>query len=147
MTTMVTNKNGIEFDIDSIATDLNNKADIDLINTNPSSSFASALNTAGIRTIIETYQNGTSWYRVYSDGWCEQGGLRSAGATGSAETITLLKQYKDTNYIALKTFSIADASVAYYPFVCIFNKTVSSFQTSNTSGIQNWSWYTCGYVN
>lgn len=24
--------------------------------------------------VVETYQNDTSWYRVWSDGWCEQGG-------------------------------------------------------------------------
>ena len=101
---------------------------------------------AGLITVVETYQNGTSWYRVYSDGWCEQGGLRGAGATGSVETITLLKQYKDTNYIALKTFSIIEAVAAYYRYICIFNKTVSNFQTGNTSGIQSWSWYACGYI-
>ncbi len=25
--------------------------------------------------LIDSYVNGTSWYRVYSDGWCEQGGI------------------------------------------------------------------------
>ena len=43
--------------------------------------------------VVETYTNGTSWYRVYSDGWCEQGG-RIANVT---ETVTLLKEMADTN--------------------------------------------------
>ena len=36
MPTTVTNKDGIEFDIDAIATDLNGKADVDLTNVNDS---------------------------------------------------------------------------------------------------------------
>lgn len=52
--------------------------------------------------ITETYVNGTSWYRVYSDGWCEQGGGTSG--EGSALTATLLKNYVDTNYgISIQT--------------------------------------------
>ena len=47
--------------------------------------------------IVETYQNGESWYRVYSDGWCEQGGYVDIGGQVTT-TITLLKPYKDTNY-------------------------------------------------
>ena len=54
-------KTDIQVDIDEIATDLNGKADVDLSNcTKPH--------------IVETYVNGTSWYNIYSNGWCEQGG-------------------------------------------------------------------------
>ena len=76
----------------------NGKMDLDLTNIDNTNNVAStALNTAGIRTVIETYQNGTDWYRIYSDGWCEQGGKTGIFAT-SLQTFTLLKQYKDTNY-------------------------------------------------
>ena len=50
--------------------------------------------------IVETYVNGTSWYRVYSDGWCEQGGISSSVG---AEDIALLKPYRDTNGTVLVT--------------------------------------------
>lgn len=59
----------------------NGKADVDLSNcTKPH--------------IVETYVNGTSWCRVYSDGWCEQGGRIS----GSSQNIYFLKPYRDTSY-------------------------------------------------
>lgn len=51
---------------------------------------------ATVHCVVETYVNGTSWYRVYDDGWCEQGGFSSG--EGAPVTITLLKPYKDTNY-------------------------------------------------
>ena len=82
-------KTEIEVDIDDIATDLNGKADVDLTNcTKPH--------------IIDTYINGTSWYRVYSDGWCEQGGITS-GKNSTNDSIILLKEYSDTNYVVTAT--------------------------------------------
>lgn len=47
--------------------------------------------------ITETYSNGTSWYRVWSDGWCEQGGLTS-GITGNTNSVTLLKTFASTSF-------------------------------------------------
>lgn len=50
--------------------------------------------------ITEPYVSGTSWYRVYSDGWCEQGGFISSVTANSlnSATITFLKPFKNTNY-------------------------------------------------
>ena len=83
-------KTDIEVDIDEIATDLNGKADVDLSNcTKPH--------------IVETYVSGTSWYRVYSDKWCEQGGITNVSVGG--QTVNLLKEMADTNYAVSVTLS------------------------------------------
>ena len=50
--------------------------------------------------IVETYQNGTSGYIVYSNGYCEQWGITPTGGN-SYQTMNLLKAYKDTNYSIL----------------------------------------------
>ena len=47
--------------------------------------------------IVKTYRNGSDWYRVYSDGWCEQGGRTTINAN-TTKTIDLLVAYADTNY-------------------------------------------------
>lgn len=57
---------------------------------------AQLLNALGPR-IVETYSNGTSWYRVWSDGWCEQGGLTS-GITGNTNSVALLKTFASTSF-------------------------------------------------
>ena len=68
---------------------LNGKADINLSNVNNTgNAAASNLNSKGIRTVIETYVNGTSWYRLFSDGFIEQGG--SQVLPFGTTTITLL---------------------------------------------------------
>lgn len=51
--------------------------------------------------VIQNYVNGTSWYRVWSDGWIEQGG-KTTNKEGLV-TVTLLKPFTTTTYTALTT--------------------------------------------
>lgn len=74
---------------------LTGKADVGLGNV--TSQAGVSLNTAGVRTVVETYQNGDSWYRKWSDGYCEQGGVFASGGDTTL-TLTLLVPYASTNY-------------------------------------------------
>lgn len=65
--------------------------------------------------ITSSYRSGTSWYRVYSDGWVEQGGVLTT--TGSGATITLHKAMADTNYIAQVTLLGDVTGTCYAPFI------------------------------
>lgn len=127
-------KTNIEVDIDQIATDLNGKADTNLINV-PSSK--------GI--LQESYVNGTSWYRVYSDGWCEQGGVTSSAQTS---TVTFLKAFSNTNYniAATSIHSKLEDGYSAYAYktsatqVTLYNK---MYGKSVSAPI---SWQACGYI-
>lgn len=50
------------------------------------------------RVVVKTWTSGTDWYRLYSDGWVEQGG-RSIG--NSSLNVNLHIAMKDTNYFAM----------------------------------------------
>ncbi len=79
----------------------------------------------------ETYSDEFgNWYRVYPDGWCEQGGYTSA-----AGTITLLKPYRDASYT--KNISPQSSTHTYTS-----NTTTTSFTV--TGGGVNWT--TRGYI-
>lgn len=68
----------------AIASGISGKANIDFSNvTKP--------------YVTETYVNGTSWYRVWSDGWCEQGGEISVSGQAGTQ-IALLKPMVNTDY-------------------------------------------------
>lgn len=82
---------------------LDNKANCDLSNINISESFATTLNNSDIRTVIKTGQEGNSWYRIYSDGWCEQGGNINI-TTNSSARILLLFPYLAYPYTCLLSF-------------------------------------------
>lgn len=47
--------------------------------------------------IVKISTSGTSWYKLYSNGWIEQGGRTSGGGSGDY-TVTFSKEMKDTNY-------------------------------------------------
>ena len=88
----------------------------------------------------ESYTNGTSWYRVYSDGWCEQGGLAEKNTT----TI-LLKTYKDNNW-TIATCGVKTAT-GNYDTGSINDKTESSFyNTATGSDATGCYWHACGYI-
>ena len=98
--------------------------------------------------ITETYINGTSWYRVYSDGWCEQGGIfTGSSASNAVATINLLKAYKNTNYCITATKLTDDSSNSYCYGIRVVKaqKKVNSFQArpDSTGGMM---WCTCGYI-
>ena len=53
--------------------------------------------------VVKTYSDEDgNWYRLYSDGWIEQGGVIST-VNKSAVTLTFLKEMRDTNYTFLVT--------------------------------------------
>lgn len=82
-----------------------------------------------------------SWYRVWSDGWCEQGGVHSAGYDVS---ITLLHSFLDTNYnIQLTGQSTTAAYAPVYKTKTATSFTIFSAANASSSG----NWCACGYIN
>lgn len=125
----------------------NNDNSIDVINYYGHNSTA----PQGIATIVETYVNGASWYRVWSDGWIEQGGLTASYDT-LPTTIALLKNYSNTNY-SVQCTQVGSNIRAYT--MGVTDKTTSGFKVysgyctnegvSNTAGNSRTCWYACGY--
>jgi len=113
------------------------------------------LNT-GKSVLVESYTDPDThqWYRVYSDGWCEQGGLvyTKAVSTSNGETITFLKAFKDTSYTftmgSSNTQTNGDVQVtvkygnAYYGCYKDSEKTETSIKVTLRG-----SWKAEGYIN
>lgn len=93
-----TSNTQVEVDINEIISDLNTKV--------------STRDLDEVQCVVETYNNGSSWYRVYSDRWCEQGGYvdSGVGAVDSGSQVTFLKEFVDTNYTITFLSSHTDTS-------------------------------------
>ena len=101
-----------------------------------------------------------SWYRVYSDGWCEQGGIFEKGYQGGwwyrDSEFNLLKRFNNNCYLVLgnagrNTNPRNEASWGSVGWVAK-NKTTTTFQgeafrgdTGNIS-YNRLYWYACGYL-
>lgn len=84
--------------------------------------------------------DGTSWYRVWSDGWIEQGGTYTS-SNNIEYPITLSKKMTTTNYHSTVTGGYNALSI--YGFGYCYGKTTSGFKAvvAEPSG----TWYVCGY--
>lgn len=93
--------------------------------------------------VVESYQNGTSWYRVYKSGWCEQGGVSS---NVGYENITLLKTYRDTNGTVIVTpaTTVMPTSGAGNPIGGFLN--ASTIRVSASNSYSPAYWVTFGYL-
>ena len=69
----------------NLQTQVNGRAKTDLSNV-----------ASNIDYVVESYTNGSDWYRVYKSGWIEQGMIITA--TNQGATKNWLKSFKDTNY-------------------------------------------------
>lgn len=93
--------------------------------------------------ITETWKStgGNSWYRVWSDGWIEQGGemVKSSNAK-----VTLHTPYKSTNYLVQGTPTVE--SNLNSPRIFVENKTTTSFDLIMSSySTKSCAWYAYGY--
>ena len=98
----------------------------------------SVVNHNSTAEVVETYVNGASWYRIYSDGWCEQGGQNNLGAS-----VYFLKPYNHTNYTINITW-LNGASAGYYSGI---NNYSTYFSIGGPSGAIQACWFSCGYLN
>lgn len=112
---------------------LSNKADVDLSNcTKP--------------YITETWHSGTEWCRIWSDGWCEQGGFVQ-GTNNYRKNVTFHQEFADTNYTVLfglqYTTSFQDNCL-----VETSTKSTTGFTmiSSNNSGVSSY-WEAKGYIS
>ena len=52
--------------------------------------------------VVESYNDGFSWYKIYKSGWIEQGGYHTF-SSNAWEAVTLFKPMKNNRYMALLT--------------------------------------------
>ena len=99
--------------------------------------------------IVETYHDGTSWYRVWSPDvtgkkWCEQGGRGEAPNNSTGAQISLLKTMADTSY----TVIAVQLNLGGGYNIGVGTLTTSSFnvRANSNASVGAVSWYVCGYI-
>lgn len=92
-TTIVNNYNETNVKIDNVNEDL-----LEIID-----GLTKRIQTLEARNYVkETWKSGESWYRIWNDGWIEQGGVITS-STDKTVTVTLLKPMTTTNYSVMLT--------------------------------------------
>ena len=86
-----------------------------------------------------------SWYRVYSDGWCEQGGI----ITGVSPTVTFLLPFANTNYYINWIFQgNTNTANLMFQYQSVNSKTPTSAVINSSSSTSfTMMWEAKGYLN
>jgi hypothetical protein len=96
--------------------------------------------------VVTNYVNGTTWYRIWSDGWKEQGGEFTF--TADENTITLPKAFSNTNY-NIQVTQRCNNNATWDNNVRVKSKSsASAFIVRgevNTNASNGFYWYACGY--
>lgn len=94
--------------------------------------------------LVQSYVNGTSGYRVYSDGWCEQWGRITVGLDASV-SVTFLKPFMNASYYANWISCNGKTQNGEGTRACD-NLTTTSMRIYNGQDCAMLAnWYTCGY--
>lgn len=94
--------------------------------------------------VIETWSDGTEWYRKWSDGWVEQGGYFNCSSSGTI--LTFHQSFSDTNYYLNGNGSQITAGVRYVSFYNRTSTTAACYTAGGTSFNSAYVyWYACGY--
>ncbi|MBR2864676.1 MAG: hypothetical protein IKC13_00135 [Elusimicrobiaceae bacterium] len=115
-----------------LQTALTQKADLDLSNV-----------SANLDYVVESYRNGTSWYRVYKSGWVEQGGRVSSSSEQTIK-VTLLKPMSDNKYCVQRTNASVSGVAATYKVSSVSGLSTTSFNVYITDTLSPTIWYVCG---
>lgn len=112
----------------------------------------SSASSARPAVVVRNYRSGENWYRVWSDGWIEQGGAQTNTSGGSTATLTisLIKAFTTTTYTVMRApvwgSGWGQAGADGYT-TGIFSRTTTSFScaTHASSSVSKIMWYACGY--
>ena len=156
------NVSQLNTDLTNINTDLTNN--INSVNTTLLNLITALTQRVSIlesqKHITETWSEGTEWYRVWSDGWIEQGGYmyETGATTGIAYTKTLHKPYTTTNYTILMWAGVGNSGWQYCGSVGLGtggnaanlrenNVKTNQFTYFDATGVSGTPvfWYACGY--
>lgn len=124
------------------------------INTNHSLEFHNngtlLLDGKQLVYVHETWNNGSNWYRKWSDGWIEQGGAIPNRSNWTWYSATLNTPFTTTSYTLVVGVTVIDgssASVQETDGYFFGLKNTTSFRYRQLANIDKPSakWYACGY--
>ena len=97
--------------------------------------------------VVESYNDGTNWYRLYKSGWCEQGGELTSVAADTSTSVNLLKPYANTNYSVLITATGGKRSTTQFTNgQTVYSRTTTGFVMWTSDYSFGRIWQAKGYM-
>ena len=95
--------------------------------------------------ITQTWRSGANWYRVYNDGWIEQGGQYTPQSSGNqTKTISFHKSFTNTNYVAVKYYKTTSTRQCGLDTLGTNSHTKSNMKTLDIPSGGSIGWFAIG---
>lgn len=96
--------------------------------------------------VTQTWRSGSEWYRVFSDGFIEQGGKAAAHNNNEIFNVSLHKYFSNTDYQVFVNLQ----QTGYRRWTFLLSQTTSYFSAENNGYAESGSttsthWFACGY--
>lgn len=116
--------------------------DIGLLAQETAAKVDKTIDGIAVKYVTETFSDGTNWYRKWSDGWLEQGGVNNTGTSGNV-TITFLKPYQSTPRVM--AFGMESSPTTGW-WMSGARTPTTLYVAGSVTGYQlGFDWYACGY--
>lgn len=131
------------YTVDSVANSSLSNLTNGLANTicTTSATTESTASSSRPAVVVKNYRNGKSWYRVWSDGWVEQGG--NTGTNTANGSVTFLIPMLDTSYSIQMTASAANSASSVSPITSSISTSGFNWSAPGTPGGGSF-WLVCG---
>lgn len=112
-----------------------------------SSKLDTDFGNATVPYLVSMVRDGSRWAKIYSNGWCEQGGTETVSSSGLM-TVSLVQNFASATYQVFKNYgSYKDSGLTNRGGSC-FNKTSSSFDVYNSTGdTSSFDWEAKGWLS
>lgn len=99
-----------------------------------------------VARLVDTWRDGNSWYRVWSDGWIEQGGI-SAGIPGNGGLTIYLHRALTTNQYTVLAGPTNGLATLHTGGIGVTWREPTCFEVDwvNPQSLDGTYWYVCGY--
>ena len=125
----------------NLATSATGASTFDFPRCTTKATTTSTASGSSVAVIVQNYKNGNSWYRVWSDGWIEQGGNIEQN-TGTSGHVTFLKSFTASG---VYTICLGLASSVVSHNCSVNNRANSGFDWYKSYNDTAVTWYACGY--
>lgn len=116
--------------------------DIGLLAQETAAKVDKTIDGIAVKYVTETFSDGTNWYRKWSDGWLEQGGVNNTDTSGNV-TITFLKPYQSIPRVM--AFGLEDSPTTGW-WMSGARTPTTLYVAGSVTGYQlGFDWYACGY--
>lgn len=96
--------------------------------------------------LVESYVNGLSGYRLYSDGYCEQWGIITSSTTSTGQSVSFVKTFKSTPIVLLTQYLTTYSSTLYISTISTSNMVICASRYSGNQENVDFTWKASGYL-